>query len=330
MSKLNDFELLRLTLSSVMVQGFPRKLCKPLVHALSEQTQLSFVSALMEDALAIANDDKTLLRQDSGATTFIGCYLRERAGLFLSSVCLPTLRRIATIASPLEMDPSQVSNEDELKKNEKRMESLLTRFIKSVHQSLHLLTEQVREVLRLVWKRSNSHSPGKGSLMVASCLFLRLVIPALVSPHKFGLSQSELPTHQLRIVVQLGKSFQRIVNGEAIDSSGLLDSLVEHHHTELINAVRSIVLYAKIESPNGILWAKKTEILPLGVSQSPEKGSKQRRMLQLKICHYLWAYLPQTIHLLSVPIKERLIAFAPQYSIYIPEVLSTLPENVTD
>ena len=165
--------------------------------------------------------------------------------------------------------------------------------------------------------------------MVASCLFLRLVIPALVSPHKFGLSDREMPIHQLRIALLLGKSFQRIVNGKASDSLGPLAGLVEQYHVELINAVRSIVLYAKIESRNGILWAKKTEILPAGVSLSPEKGTMQCRILQLKICDYLWEHLPQTIHLLSAPVKEKLIAFAPQFS-KEPEVLPTLPEKVAD
>merc|ERR1712232_1243218 len=144
-------------------------------------------------------------------------------------------------------DSSRSVNHPDVQKNVEKLNRLVSGFFERFHQFLYLFTDDVREILRIIWKQSNAHTAGRGTQMVSSFIFLRFLCAALVAPKKFGLDQFEPTPAQLRSLVLLLKIIQNIINGVQFGQTEgyllLMNPLVDQFHSAVQVDVQALVLH---------------------------------------------------------------------------------------
>ena len=298
----NNFELLRITLELVVVHEMPGDLCQAILAYLPPEKELLFIRELLSSALQRCHSKETMFREDSGATAYIGTCLKDRMRPLLQHICGPTIRSVCKRKKALELDSSRVGNPD-VQKNIDKLKRIVGEFVERFHQYLYLFTDDIREILRIIWKQSNAHTAGQGTQMVASFIFLRFLCAALVAPKNFGLDQYEPTPPQLRSLVLLLKILQNIVNGVPFGpKEGYLlpmNSLVEQYHLVLQVDIQALVLSQPLR--DGTL----SHVEVLHRSDSRCAMAPPMRELQLSISRFISDYALQSYGRLSCMMTKR-------------------------
>ena len=122
----------------------------------------------------------------------------------------------------------------------------VTEAIERIHENRSFFTRKVRDILHLVYRKSEETHAGSGISMVGSFLFLRFICPALLSPKAYDIIDYDISADVLRGLVLVVKILQNVVNGVEFDGTKeqymvCMNTLVTTYHKELQSDIKYIL-----------------------------------------------------------------------------------------
>ncbi|KAI9197188.1 uncharacterized protein BJ171DRAFT_229349 [Polychytrium aggregatum] len=155
------------------------------------------LKALLVEEISKSKETSTLFRGNSLTTVAIDRYVQSLAGGFLQSIFGTLFLQIYHSTESCEVDPSKAMVEDtptirmadELKKNYKRLILYVSATWDAIQKSIMLCPREIvvmlSHVREEVFKKFGSVNTSR--LGVNCFFFLRLIVPAILSPNLFGL-----------------------------------------------------------------------------------------------------------------------------------------------
>ena len=118
--------------------------------------------------------------------------------------------------------------------------------MKSIRSSLYLISNDIRELLKIVAEKCESKHKNSAINMVGSFLFLRYLSPAIIAPKNLKLVVDAPTPEQTRTLVLLVKCLQSIITGVSFDGSKeqymkVLDSDLQNHHSEICTDIVTLL-----------------------------------------------------------------------------------------
>ena len=262
MGQENDFLLLRTILKLVGERECPTTLCRSIIVSFEFDQLLSLFEFVLTDALQDNGlSEQTVLRLDSPATALVTCFLHRWADRFLLEACRPTVMAILRRSQVLELNPQREEDAETRERSTSRVKAHVEGFLSNVRESLFLLPNQVRDILRLIWRCCNRHYPGTGTTIVGSFLFLRFLCPGVTFPDKQGVFTGEVNLVQRKNLVLITKIVHNVVNNVEFDGSkeqylGSLNSLIQANHLLIREDIQQIVCNVEMDPPQKDLMSQ--------------------------------------------------------------------------
>eukprot|EP00012_Vannella_robusta_P002151 CAMPEP_0206184812 /NCGR_PEP_ID=MMETSP0166-20121206/1435_1 /ASSEMBLY_ACC=CAM_ASM_000260 /TAXON_ID=95228 /ORGANISM="Vannella robusta, Strain DIVA3 518/3/11/1/6" /LENGTH=297 /DNA_ID=CAMNT_0053599887 /DNA_START=171 /DNA_END=1061 /DNA_ORIENTATION=- len=241
----NDFEVLQKTIQVVSVEEYPLDLCNAIVVSFKEKKLLELCDTLLDSALIECNSE-TMFREDTPATAVVTSVLRLKAVGFCRAVCKPVIKMLSRCDRVLEINDSKVGDSLEVAENIVSVYDAVTEAIERIHENRSFFTRKVRDILHLVYRKSEETHAGSGISMVGSFLFLRFICPALLSPKAYDIIDYDISADVLRGLVLVVKILQNVVNGVEFDGTKeqymvCMNTLVTTYHKELQSDIKYIL-----------------------------------------------------------------------------------------
>jgi len=123
---------------------------------------------------------------------------------------------------------------------------LLRSLLKSIRSSLYLISNDIRELLKIVAEKCESKHKNSALNMVGSFLFLRYLSPAIIAPKNLKLVDEAPTPEQTRTLVLVVKCLQSIITGVPFDGSKeqymkVLDSELLKYHPEICTDIITLL-----------------------------------------------------------------------------------------
>ncbi len=176
------------------------------VFAVQPVSQARLVEWAVTREVENAGSEGELFRGGSLATRMVAAYMERVAQPWLKATVRPCIRAVVKESRKLEVDPSQGGNSA----NVHELEKLLSTMIDALDGSAAAFPAGGCELAAMVSRQVGKRFPGDAQTgAVSRLVFLRLVVPAVASPHKHGLVKaSEMNDASRRNCLLLSKLVQ--------------------------------------------------------------------------------------------------------------------------
>uniref|UniRef100_A0A6B2KWZ6 Ras-GAP domain-containing protein n=1 Tax=Arcella intermedia TaxID=1963864 RepID=A0A6B2KWZ6_9EUKA len=189
-----------------------------------------------------------VLRENSLASKIIKPYLETIGRDYLIDVLS---KHIQTVSGErkvnFEIDPSKITEKDEVDKNLKALEAKSYDILRSILDSAQNLPIGIRMIARIVKEQSQIHHPDQVNIFIGSFLFLRFIGPALFSPENTEglLAKGKLPSNTgRRNLILVTKLLQNLSNEKLFDKEVFmkpLNSFITNNRAELAEFYKKVV-----------------------------------------------------------------------------------------
>ncbi|PVH85256.1 hypothetical protein DL98DRAFT_568454 [Cadophora sp. DSE1049] len=165
---------------------------------------------------SLQGEANLLFRGNSLLTQALDFHMRRLGKEYLEDVLSAKIMEINTMNPDCEVDPSRISNGDDLDKNWKLLTSLTTDIWESISSSAKRCPPEIRQVLKYVRAvtedRYGDFLRTVSYTSVSGFLFLRFFCPALLNPKLFGLLRDHPQPKAQRTLTLIAKSLQALAN----------------------------------------------------------------------------------------------------------------------
>ncbi|KAK0108266.1 hypothetical protein ONS95_003084 [Cadophora gregata] len=165
---------------------------------------------------SLQGEANLLFRGNSLLTQALDFHMRRLGKEYLEDVLSAKITEINTLNPDCEVDPSRISNGDDLDKNWKLLTSLTTDVWESIASSAKRCPPEIRQVLKYVRAvtedRYGDFLRTVSYTSVSGFLFLRFFCPALLNPKLFGLLRDHPQPKAQRTLTLIAKSLQALAN----------------------------------------------------------------------------------------------------------------------
>ncbi|KAH7350786.1 RasGAP protein-like protein [Rhexocercosporidium sp. MPI-PUGE-AT-0058] len=165
---------------------------------------------------SLQGEANLLFRGNSLLTQALDFHMRRLGKEYLEDVLSAKILEINTMNPDCEVDPSRISNGDDLDKNWKLLTTLTTDVWDSIAGSAKRCPPEIRQVLKYVRAvtddRYGDFFRTVSYTSVSGFLFLRFFCPALLNPKLFGLLRDHPQPKAQRTFTLIAKSLQALAN----------------------------------------------------------------------------------------------------------------------
>ncbi|KAL2071687.1 hypothetical protein VTL71DRAFT_12922 [Oculimacula yallundae] len=165
---------------------------------------------------SLQGEANLLFRGNSLLTQALDFHMRRLGKEYLEDVLSAKITEINALNPDCEVDPSRISNGDDLDKNWKLLTTLTTDIWESIAGSAKRCPPEIRQVLKYVRActedRYGDYLRTVEYTSVSGFLFLRFFCPALLNPKLFGLLRDHPQPKAQRTLTLIAKSLQALAN----------------------------------------------------------------------------------------------------------------------
>ncbi|CZS87879.1 related to BUD2-GTPase-activating protein for Bud1p/Rsr1p [Rhynchosporium graminicola] len=165
---------------------------------------------------SLQGEANLLFRGNSLLTQALDFHMRRVGKEYMEDVLSAKIMEINARNPDCEVDPSRISNVDDLEKNWKLLTTLTTEVWESIAGSVQRCPPEIRQVLKFVRActedRYGDYLRTVSYTSVSGFLFLRFFCPALLNPKLFGLLRDHPQPKAQRTLTLIAKSLQALAN----------------------------------------------------------------------------------------------------------------------
>lgn len=165
---------------------------------------------------SLTGEANLLFRGNSLLTQALDFHMRRVGKEYLEEVLFDKICEINTLNPDCEVDPSRLSNGDDLSKNWVQLTTLTTGFWESIASSAKRCPAELRQILKFIRAvaedRFGDFLRAVPYTSVSGFLFLRFFCPAILNPKLFGLLRDHPRPKAQRTLTLIAKSLQVLAN----------------------------------------------------------------------------------------------------------------------
>ncbi|KAI1816647.1 GTPase [Poronia punctata] len=193
------------------------------------------MEALIKQEIEDTENEAEILRRNCVATKMLSLYGKWKGSQYLKMTLQKVVERLMLTSQDLdlELDPSRVSSEEELKKNAMQLRIVAKVFIDDICASSVNTPPSFRKICSIICSAVLPRFPDAKYTAVGAFVFLRFFCPAIVAPESERLV-SEPPSKEMRRgLLLIAKVIQNLANNVLFGAkepymSPLNDFLAEH------------------------------------------------------------------------------------------------------
>mmetsp|Transcript_9902 Transcript_9902/g.29926 ORF Transcript_9902/g.29926 Transcript_9902/m.29926 type:complete len:871 (+) Transcript_9902:80-2692(+) len=179
---------------------------------------LHYLHALCEFEVECTTDHKVYLRGNSLMTASVDKFMKVVAietGSFLQDTLGELIRSVCEQKLECEVDPTRVSDPKEAELGLEQLGNITQTFWDAICGSFGKLPPQLRDTFAFLHERATAKFPAEAEKHtgVKAFLFLRLLCPAMLGPHLFGLQKRCPDPGVLRTLTLVSICIQNLANG---------------------------------------------------------------------------------------------------------------------
>ncbi|KAK3386913.1 hypothetical protein B0H63DRAFT_468596 [Podospora didyma] len=176
----------------------------------------SFVllEALIRQEIEDTENESELLRRTCVATKTLSIYAKWKGAGYLKATLQKVVERLMTAAKDLnlELDPTRISSEEELKKNAHQLQIIAQVFIDDIRTSSASIPPSFQKICSIISTAVMPRFPEAKYTAVGAFIFLRFFCPAIVAPEVEGLIATAPSKEMRRGLLLIAKVIQNLAN----------------------------------------------------------------------------------------------------------------------
>ncbi|KJE97244.1 hypothetical protein, variant 1 [Capsaspora owczarzaki ATCC 30864] len=204
------------SLSTVIPAADRENLARTLIQIAhgSDRVQ-QFIVRLIKDEIASTDDPNIIFRGNSLATKTIDQFMKLVGMKYLHNTLSSVIKSIYDSKTAAEVDPTRVSNPNDLKQNWRRLLVFMNHTWDAILHSLDSCPMALRAVFRAITTFTNNKF-GADSVSqytaVSGFFFLRFMCPAILNPKLFDMMPTHPEEHTARTLTLIAKTLQNLGN----------------------------------------------------------------------------------------------------------------------
>lgn len=181
-----------------------------------EQRGLTFdlFEALIKEEIDQTENETEILRRNSVATKMLSLYAKWKGYSYLHGTLHKVLDRLLLTSHDLdlELDPTRVSDPEELRKNAMQLQVVSKVFMDDICASAASIPPSFRKICNIIYEAVMPRFPNAKYTAIGAFIFLRFFCPAIVAPEAEGLVSSPPTKEMRRGLLLIAKIIQNLAN----------------------------------------------------------------------------------------------------------------------
>ncbi|KAL2265612.1 hypothetical protein VTJ83DRAFT_6712 [Remersonia thermophila] len=222
------------------------------------------LDALIKQEVEDTENEAELLRGSGVATRMLSIYAKWKGPAYLRDTLQNVVERLMMTSKDLslELDPTRVASEDELKANVEHLKVVAKVFIDTICDSAPNIPASFRKICHMISTSVVGKFPESKYTAVGAFIFLRFFCPAIVAPEVEGLVSIPPSKEARRSLLLIAKVIQNLANN-------VLFGAKEHYMFPLVrflteNIYRVTSFLREISGPPPLLNDEKGESFDFG------------------------------------------------------------------
>jgi hypothetical protein len=173
---------------------------------------LKLLKAALDREVSRTESTANLFRRNSVTSKLVMAYSKMHGTDYLRQVLDPIWTEVVSANRNYEVDPSRLTQSDNLQANVANLEWLASKFLDAILQSTEIVPDALRRISSFLVTSVRSHFPEANlDIAVGAFIFLRFFCPAMVMPELFF--KIEVKQRELRRgMVLVTKVIQNLAN----------------------------------------------------------------------------------------------------------------------
>ena len=187
-----------------------------------------------------------LLRGNSTALRLFKSYVESIGGPYLQQVLGVTVKLVINEPEGFEIDPARVNNPGLLERNLEHLSATCDEFLSNIFAAVNNFPVQIRVICKAVFNAINASTFADSRyLVLGDFVFSRIICPAIVTPHRFGIIDQPPPPDASRALVLITKAIQNLAHNRSIETDegymSHLSHFVNKHRDHLHNYLDALI-----------------------------------------------------------------------------------------
>lgn len=186
--------------------------------------EIQLIKTAIAEEVAISTKE-SIFRGESVASKVVTWYLFREGHHFLSKTVQPIISDISKLKESLEINPARVDASVDTEANMHMLLEFCSDLLEAIFKSIPKMPIVFRRIFAFAKVTVEAKFPNMKTTIVGVFLFLRFLVPALVSPFTYGLSSGPPPPHVRRSLLLVSKVLQNLANGTAFEKEEYMKPL---------------------------------------------------------------------------------------------------------
>jgi len=165
------------------------------------------------------NTTSTLFRDSCEATKLLSVLYSRLGKEYLKEIAGPLVKDVVASGASFEIDPGRADKGIDVKENLKKLLSISEEFLHHIFDSIAICPKFLRRVMYHAQNEISQKFPEATGIVFGVFFFSRYLIPAIVSPSKYGLLVEPPSRDSQRGLILISKLLQNIANEIEFDDS---------------------------------------------------------------------------------------------------------------
>ena len=211
----NEFPI-AMALANVVGSEYMDELARILVTIFDAKKLLpQFLNNMFSKEVEVADCYQIIFRGNSLASKIMSFCFKIYGTSYLINVFQPLLMNLfamENIQKSYEIDPTRIEPTEDVEENRKNLRQLTQLVLNAIINTTNLFPIHMRIVCHCLHEVVTQRFPQNGYQAVSTVVFLRFINPVLVSPHEYGLIDTEPTLKMKRGLTLMCKILQNIAN----------------------------------------------------------------------------------------------------------------------
>ncbi|KAI9141615.1 hypothetical protein BKA69DRAFT_384241 [Paraphysoderma sedebokerense] len=173
------------------------------------------IMGLLSREVNATTDVSTIFRANSMASKTLDVYMKHVGSSYLRFVLSDTIRHLVTKKLTCEVDPLKIEKGEDVKKNWKNLLECCETVTTAIFDAAATIPGTLRVIFSHLQKEVMRKFPKNETaryVTVASFIFLRFFVPAVLGPKLFGLWDEYMDSRAARTLTLIAKTLQNLAN----------------------------------------------------------------------------------------------------------------------
>eukprot|EP01097_Dermamoeba_algensis_P006616 TRINITY_DN4124_c0_g3_i2.p1 TRINITY_DN4124_c0_g3~~TRINITY_DN4124_c0_g3_i2.p1 ORF type:complete len:711 (-),score=220.64 TRINITY_DN4124_c0_g3_i2:50-2182(-) len=212
MALISDPDAVLLALSHYKDPEDQRLIAKNVIQILHIHDECPrLIKRAIKKEVALTASLNVIFRETTITTQLLIEYMNMKSTSYLKKAIQPIVKQIVKENMDFEVNPDKVE-ERKAKKNQKLLIQKSTQLLEEILNSIPFFPSTLKKIFSFMQTRIREKFPQADFKMVASFFFLRLICPAIISPHHYNLLSEKVPSKAQRSLIYISKVIQNTAN----------------------------------------------------------------------------------------------------------------------